>query len=174
MSDEERLDDEGSENLEPQSPIPDVVVKILLYVVPILVSVILSVIIMLLVFKGRTSKGRSEEAISVQLQPKAEPLAYHDLGEFKINTADLDSSHFVRVSISLGYNSDNKLLADELSAREIQIRDIILNLLNSKEKSQMDEFLEKERLKEETRRLINAVLSKGEISAVYYTEFIIS
>lgn len=174
MSDEERMDDEGLDEIDPPSPMAGVFLKILLYVVPILVSVILSVIIMLLVFKGRASKGRSEEAINIQLQPKPEPLSYHDLGEFKINTADLDASHFVRVSISLGYNADNKLLADELNARNIQIRDIILNLLNSKEKSQMDEFLEKERLKEETRRLINAILSKGEISAVYYTEFIIS
>ncbi len=137
-------------------------------------SVAISVIIMFVVFRGGASKGRNENAIATQLQPKPAPLAYYDLGEFRINTADRDANHFVRVAMQLGYDPDNKPLHSELVARQVQIRDVILNILNSKEKNQIDEYLEKEQLKEEVRRTINSLLTSGEIGAVYYTEFTIS
>jgi flagellar basal body-associated protein FliL len=43
-----------------------------------------------------------------------------------------------------------------------------------KEKNQIDEFLEKERLKDEIARTLNSLFINGEIDAVYYTEFTIS
>ena len=175
MADEELLDEDGSEDEgKKSSPIAKILMTVLGYLIPVLISVVISVIIMFVVFKGGASKDRNENAIAVQLQPKPAPLSYYDIGEFKINTADLDANHFVRVAMSLGYNQENKLLHGELVARHIQIRDVILNLLNSKEKNQMDEFLEKEQLKEEIRRTINSLFINGEIDAVYYTEFTIS
>ncbi|MDK2818298.1 MAG: flagellar basal body-associated FliL family protein [Spirochaetota bacterium] len=174
MADEDLLEEGLEEGLKKSSPVAKILTTILGYLIPVLISVVISVIIMFVVFKGGTSKERNENAIAVQLQPKPVPLSYYDIGEFKINTADLDANYFVRVALSLGYNQEKKLLHAELVARHIQIRDVILNLLNSKEKNQIDEFLEKEQLKEEIRRTINSLFINGEIDAVYYTEFTIS
>lgn len=175
MADEEQLEDADAEGgPKPENPIAKILIKILGYLIPVLISVIISVIIMFVVFRGGASKTRNESAIAMQLQPKPLPLSYYDVGEFRINTADIDANYFVRVAMSLGYNADNKLLHAELVSRHTQIRDVILNLLNSKEKNQMDEYLEKERLKEEIKRTINSLLINGEIGAVYYTEFTIS
>jgi len=174
MADEEILDD-GIDNDAPKTnPVAKILTKILGYLIPILVSVAISVMIMFVVFKGGVSKERDENVIAVQLQPKPAPLSYYDIGEFKINTADIDISHFVRIAMSLGYNSGDKLLHGELVSRHTQIRDLVLNLLNSKEKNQMDEAIEKEQLKEELMRSINSILINGEVGAVYYTEFTIS
>ncbi len=176
MADEEILEDGDEEGggAKPPNPIAKIIIKILGYLIPVLVSVIISVIIMFVVFKGGAANERDESSIITQLQPKPTPLSYYDLGEFRNNTADIDANHFIRVAISLGYDPENKLLHSELVARHIQIRDVILNLLNSKEKNQIDEFLEKERLKDEIARTLNSLFINGEIDAVYYTEFTIS
>lgn len=175
MADEEMLDEEiEGEVLKGGSPIAQFLSKALGYFISILVSIIFSVSIMFLVFNGKVSKERNEEVITVQLQPKPAPLSYYDIGEFRLNTADIDANYFIRIGLSLGYNSDNKLLHNELVSRYTQIRDLILTLLNTKEKNQIDEYLEKEQLKEEIRRTINNILINGEIEAVYYTEFMIS
>lgn len=173
-TDEEILEDGLDEETRAASPVAKLFEKVLTYLVPVLISVMLSVIIMFVVFKGGASRERNEDVITVQLQPKPAPLSYYDVGEFKINTADIDASYFVRVALSLGYNPNNKQLQQELTDRGTQIRDIILSLLNSKEKNQIDEFLEKEQLKEEIRRTINNILINGEVEAVYYTEFTVS
>lgn len=177
MADEELLDDnqdddEGSKGSS--SPIVKILTTVLSYLIPVLISVVISVIIMFVVFKGGVSQERNENAIATQLQPKPAPLSYYDIGEFRINTADLDANYFARIAMSLGYDQENKPLYSELVARHTQIRDVVLNLISSKEKNQMDEFLEKEQLKEEIRRTINSLLINGEVDAVYYTEFTIS
>ncbi len=175
MADEELLDEEGGEDGEKKdNPAAKIIAMILGYLIPVLISVAISVVIMFVVFKGGASQDRNESAIATQLQPKPAPLSYYDIGEFKINTADLDANYFVLVALSLGYDAENKPLHAELVARHTQIRDVVLNLLNSKEKNQMDEFLEKEQLKEEIRRMINSLLISGEVGAVYYTAFTIS
>lgn len=175
MADEEILEEGEEEGApKPKSPIAKILMTVLGYLIPVLISVAISVIIMFVVFKGGTSNERREDVVAMQLQPKPAPLSYYDIGEFKINTADLDANYFVRVAMSLGYDPENKLLHSELVARHTQIRDVILNLLNSKEKNQMDEFLEKEQLKEEVKRTLNSLLINGEVGAVYYTEFTIS
>ncbi|MGL5721678.1 MAG: flagellar basal body-associated FliL family protein [Brevinema sp.] len=176
MSDEELLDDEegGAPSGKPPSPIAGILSKILGYLIPVLISVVISVVIMFLIFRGGTSKNRNEELVAVQLQPKPAPLSYYDLGSFRINTADIDANYFVRLAIQLGFNADNKALHQEITDRVPQFKDIILNILNSKEKNQIDETLKKEQLKEEIRRSLNNVLINGEIDAIYYTEFTVS
>ncbi|MGL4561501.1 MAG: flagellar basal body-associated FliL family protein [Brevinema sp.] len=165
---------ESGQALKPPNPIAQFLSKALGYFISVLVSIIFSVTIMFLVFNGKGKKQRDEDVITVQLQPKPAPLSYFDVGEFRLNTADIDSSYFIRITLSLGYNNEHKSLHNELVSRTTQIRDLILNLLNTKEKNQLDEYLEKEQLKEEIKRNINNIMINGEIEAVYYTEFQIS
>jgi flagellar FliL protein len=110
-----------------------------------------------------------------KLKPKPEPLTTLPLDEFKLNTADIDEPHFLRVQLSLAYkNEDNKKLAQELPQRKEQIRDIILKILSSKEKQDVDEETERQTVKDEIKKEINNVLVNGQIEEIYILEFIIS
>lgn len=140
----------------------------------IIIGVVISTIIMVIYVRTNISK-RSEEIYKTSIiSTKPDPWFTFQLDEFKINTADIDEQHFIRVKIILAYNKNNKKLATELPLRKEQIRDIILQILNSKEKQDIDEEIEKIRLKDEIKKAINNVLQSGEIEDVYYDEFVIS
>lgn len=140
----------------------------------VIISVVLAVVISFIMIKALTSQKSEEVYKTVQLAPKPAPLVIFPLDEFRVNTADLDEPHYIRVKINLAYDEKNKKLATELPQRTKQFRDIVLQILNSKEKQDIDEQIEKERLKDEIKKSINNVLTSGEIEDVYYEDFIIS
>ncbi len=142
--------------------------------IPVIVAVVLSTIIAIILVRTSVSKKSEEEYKTVKLRPKPAPKAIFPLDDFKLNTADVNEPHFIRMVVSLGYNDENKKLVTELAARKIQIRDKILYILSSKEKEDIDSATEKEFLKEEIKKAINNMLTSGEIEAVYYDEFVIS
>src|SRR5208283_4420828 len=122
-----------------------------------------------------STKSKNQEEIyqTVTLAPKPAPYQIFPLDDFRVNTADADEPHFMRVKLSLAYDGQNKKLALELTERTQQIRDIILTILNSKEKQDIDTESEKEGLKEEIKKQINNVLTTGVINDIYYDQFIV-
>lgn len=142
--------------------------------IPIIVAVVVSLVIMFIYVRASIANVSEEKYVTVRLKPKPKPLGIFNLDDFKVNTADLDEPHFIRIKLNIGYDLNNKKLQTELSERKVQMRDIILGILNSKEKTDIDEEKEKERLKEEIKKAINNALIGGEIEAVYYDEFVIS
>ncbi len=142
--------------------------------IPIIIAVVLSTVVAFLMIRGSLAKKSEEVYKTVKLAPKPQPLVIFKLDEFRINTADIDEVHFVRLRVNLAYNGKNKKLATELAQRIEQLRDIIIRVLNSKEKQDIDEPIEKEELKEELKKQINNILSSGEIEDIYYDEFVIS
>jgi flagellar FliL protein len=142
--------------------------------IPVIIAVVVSTIIAFILVRTSVTK-KSEEVYKTQtLTQKPNPMATFPLGDFRMNTADIDEPHFIRVAIELAYDDNDKKLPTELAQRNIQLRDIVFRLLNSKTKDQIDEAVEKERLKEEIIKAVNNVLQNGEIKDVYYTEFVIS
>ncbi len=118
-------------------------------------------------------RARISEEIVVQKSPlKKEPAPLtFDLGSFNINTSDIDEPHFARLKIYLGYPERNTALQAELSQRKFQIRDIVINVISSKRKEDLDESIERQELKEELKKLINNMLIEGEIIDIYFDEF---
>jgi len=142
--------------------------------IPVIIAVVISTIIMFIVVNTSVTKKSKDVYDVYTLKVKPEPLSVYPVGDFKINTADIDEPHFLRLVLSLGYDGKNKPLTTELNQRKAEIRDVILRILNSKTKSQLDENVDKERLKEEIKKSINNVLIHGEVQDVYYDEFVIS
>ncbi len=142
--------------------------------IPVIVAVVLSTIIAIILVRTNVSKKSEEQYQTVKLRPKPPPKTIFPLGDFKLNTADINEPHFIRLTISLGYDGDNKQLITELANRKVQIRDKILYILSSKTKDDIDSASEKEFLKEEIKKSINNIMTSGEIEAVYYDEFVIS
>lgn len=180
MGEPDDLDVEVGEEAAPEEEasqgfsIGKVIEWLLANMIPVIIAVVLSTIIALIITRTSNTKKGQELIMTTTVQEKEEPLTPFPLEDFKVNTADVDDPHFVRLNLSLGYDVDNKQLIDELTARQSQIRDIILGIISAKEKTDIDEQTEKEWLKIEIMNAINNVLRYGEIEAVYYDEFVIS
>ncbi|NPV39530.1 MAG: hypothetical protein HPY78_09685 [Brevinematales bacterium] len=147
---------------------------ILSNMITVIVAVVLSVVVSFFIMNSIMSKKSEEVYKTVKITPKPAPLAIFMLDDFRINTADIDEPRFVRVKINLAYNQGNKQLQNELVERKVQIRDVVLRILNRKEKRDIDTVEGKERLKEEIKKEVNNILINGEIEDVYFDEFVIS
>ncbi len=87
-----------------------------------------------------------------------------------INPAETSGSRFLNVTVALEYvNSD---LEQELTEKEVQLRDILINIFASKTISELDGPDDRERLKKEILERCNGILKKGKIKRVYFSNFI--
>ncbi len=179
MGEPEEIQVEPEEQPQEQQPkagfsIGKLIEWLLSNLIPVIIAVVISTILAYILIQATRSKASEEIYKTVQLQPKPAPYMIFQLDDFRLNTADVDEPHFLRVKLSLAYDGQNKKLATELSERTQQIRDIILTILNSKEKQDIETESQKEGLKEEIKKQINNVLTTGVINDIYYDEFIVS
>lgn len=96
----------------------------------------------------------------------------YSLESFSVNLADQESRHFLKAALTLELSSPK--VVSELDKREAQVRDIIIALLREKKAAELKAgntaVLE---LKQQIQEQINVVLENGQITAVYFTEFIV-
>ncbi|MGA2143044.1 MAG: flagellar basal body-associated FliL family protein [Brevinematales bacterium] len=142
--------------------------------IPVIIAVVISTILAYILILSTKSKNQEEIYKTVALAPKPAPYQVFPMDDFRVNTADKDEPHFMRVKLGLAFDADNKKLSLELTERTPQIRDIIMSILNSKEKQDLDPESAKEGLKEEIKKEINNILTTGVIVDIYYDQFIIS
>ena len=146
------------------------ILKVLMYV-----AAGIAVIIIAAVTASAVAGGKSKDNAYAQdqkaMEQKAPPLATFELKEFMSNTADVDTTHFVRMKMSIGYEKNNLLLQTELSERRMQIFDLIMLTLNGKRKEDLDTAQKKQDLKDELIKKINGLLQNGKIQDIYYAEF---
>jgi len=89
---------------------------------------------------------------------------------FTSNLAQGDGPRrFVRLTAVLKFSNESK--ENEFKAREPQIRDVIINILNSKRPEDLLNKEGKNFLKEEIKSAINAFLIEGNVIDIYYTGF---
>jgi flagellar FliL protein len=100
-----------------------------------------------------------------------EPGPVVELEPFLLNLADRDDLRFLKVSIKLELDrpEDNTDYQNKVPA----IRDALLVLLSSKESQLLRTVNGKRRIREEIMTRVNGVMSKGKISNVFFTDFII-
>lgn len=96
----------------------------------------------------------------------------YDLETFNVNLADQESKHFLRATLTLELSSPK--LVPELDKRKAQVRDIIISLMREKKAADLkvgnSAVLD---LKRQIQEQLNSILEKGQIDAVYFTEFIV-
>jgi flagellar FliL protein len=146
------------------------ILKVLMYVA----AAVAVFIIALIAGKMGASPATDENSYAQDrqaLEQKSPPLATFELKEFMSNTADVDTTHFVRMKLSLGYEKNNLLMQTELSERRKEIFDLIILTLNGKHKEDLDTAQKKLDLKDELLKRINGLLQNGKIDAIYYEEF---
>lgn len=100
-----------------------------------------------------------------------EPGPVMELDPFLLNLADRDELRFLKVSIKL--ELDRPEGTTDFHAKVPAIRDALLVLLSSKESQVLRTVNGKRRIREEIIARVNTVMSKGKVSNVYFTDFII-
>jgi flagellar protein FliL len=113
--------------------------------------------------------GREEQAMADQRG--LEPGPVMELDPFLLNLADRDELRFLKVSIKLELDRPEE--QTDFNAKIPAIRDSLLVLLSSKESQLLRSVNGKRRVREEIMARVNTVMSKGTITNVYFTDFII-
>ncbi len=87
-----------------------------------------------------------------------------------INPAGTSGARFLNSTIALEYTAPE--LEQELTEKEVQIRDVLINVLASKTIPELDGPEDREALKQEILEKCNAILKNGKIKRVYFSNFI--
>jgi flagellar FliL protein len=121
------------------------------------------------------SGGKDEEGKHAQTtqgeEDAEEPGPVMELDPFLLNLADRDEIRFLKVSIKLELDRPEE--KTDFQNKVPAIRDALLVLLSSKESQLLRTVNGKRRIREEIMTRVNGVMSKGKISNVFFTDFII-
>lgn len=173
MGDEEEQEYEEEASL-PSSGGRSKLVTILIYVVAVLLGIILVMVISYVVAKN-VRAGQYEETINKTVVKSPKPLdTWRFPDEFRVNTADTETNHFVKVKIAYAFSKGQLGLEAELNQRIPQMQDLINIILQGKRKRELTGRLNQLNLREEIKAQINHILREGEIKDVYFTEFIVN
>jgi flagellar FliL protein len=95
----------------------------------------------------------------------------YPLDPFTVNLKSAGNSRYLKCTINLEIDSPDT--QPELDKIKPAVRDIIIRILSSKTVPEISTAKGKEKLKEELKKNVNAILPKGEIRHVYFTAFVI-
>jgi flagellar FliL protein len=95
----------------------------------------------------------------------------YPLDPFTVNLKSVNGTRYLKCTINLEIDSPDT--QPELDKIKPAIRDVIIRILSSKTVPEISTAKGKEKLKEELKKNINAILPKGEIKHVYFTAFVI-
>ena len=93
------------------------------------------------------------------------------LDTFIVNLADKGGKRYLRVSIDL--ELDNEKLESEIKKRLPQVRDSILSILPTKRFEDISSAKGKTDLRDQMLASINGLLARGQITNIYFKEFVV-
>ena len=125
-------------------------------------------------FKGNVLKQKQKTGLGYVRTGRVDyksPTVFF-LGDFTTNMATNDrAGKFVRVEIRLEMSDED--MSDELKQKNIRLRDAVIDEMSLKRFSQISTEKGKEELKENLKNRLNTIVHDGEITEVYFTQFII-
>jgi len=113
--------------------------------------------------KGDTGGGSHDSAAAV--------ADFYSLEPFIVNIDDGDKDRFLKLKVDLEVSS--KEVAAELEQRLPQVKDIMIGLLSGQSFSDIRSTEGKDYLREELQTRLNAVVRKGIVRQVFFTEFVV-
>lgn len=97
--------------------------------------------------------------------------AIHVMEGLVVNPADSQGLRFLVATVA--FEVDSPATAEELAARDAEVRDAVLGVLGSKTVAQLADVGGREALKEELRAVAAGMVEKGEVRRVYLPQFVI-
>jgi flagellar FliL protein len=183
MADKEELEEEISESKVEKSSNSSKIIMIIAGVVLVFLLIVGGIIAMLLSGgeeedPGMASTGTAQQAGGRAKKSSAKRATsyvtvgpIHELDKFVVNLITKRGKRYLRVKISLELDSENVL--GELETKKVVLSDAIIDTLTSRTKQELSTSKGKNRLKDELMSRINASLVDGEVTNVFFTEFII-
>ena len=103
-----------------------------------------------------------------------EPVEFGEFLEVQgliVNPAGTDGQRYLMVN--LGLESSKASVLEELETKEVVVRDRVLRLLSQRSVEELADIGQREPLKDELRGAINRVLENGEVSRLYFTQYVL-
>ena len=104
-------------------------------------------------------------------QQQPEQAVAHEMGTFLVNLSDPGGKRYLKVTMQLELT--NQPVSQELGKRNVEMRDMVLMLLSSKEYNEIGNANGKIILKRELLTRLNKALRDGQVKEIYFTEFLI-
>jgi len=93
------------------------------------------------------------------------------LDPFVVNVSAEGYPRYLKVQVAFEMNAPEAKA--DLEERVAQVRDLTILLLSSKRLADLEDFEGKALLKDDLREQVNALLSKGRVESVLFTEFVV-
>lgn len=110
-----------------------------------------------------------EPAVGEQSEPE---MATVELGKMLVNLADPGGRHYVRFTAVMELPKNDKKLLEELDDKDHIIKHTVIGLLRSKKLADMQAPESTERVQREMTNAINKQLEEGQITRIYFTEYL--
>ena len=117
------------------------------------------------------SKFFHKPAETASHDTKAVEKVICDMDTFLVNLADAGGRRYLKTTMKLELS--NPLALPEIEKRNPEIRDAILMILAGKEYEDIASTGGKASLKQEIMMEMNRILKQGQVTEVYYTDFIV-
>lgn len=102
---------------------------------------------------------------------KRQPYRLHGPLDFTVNLADAGQRRYLKATVTLAFT--DRALTDELVESEPKLRDLIIGVLRSKTAKDVSDLGGTEKLRDEIVAAINVALIGGQITDLYFTDFLI-
>lgn len=110
---------------------------------------------------------------TISAQPVIKEQTYVDLDEITVNLADEGGKRYFKGEISLGYDKDDKKVAEDVTNNTVVIRDTIIFYFKSQKAEYINDINNKEKIKDELMQSINKELQKGKITDLRFKNMIV-
>lgn len=121
--------------------------------------------------KEKEGGGKEEEGKDVEKKKPSNFGKMITLDQFTINLSTPGSAtpKFVRINISLELPNDEA--ESEINVKMPQVRNVVIDLFNSKRPADLATVDGREYIKEEIKNALNAFLVSGKVKGVFFTSF---
>lgn len=113
--------------------------------------------------------GTAGVADDVELPP--EPVGTYSFEPFIVNLMDAANIRYVKVKMEVELSSTE--VEEEIELRKPQLRDMVNAILSNRTYGELLGVRGKTQLREELLRRMNQSLTEGEITRIYFTEFVV-
>lgn len=117
-------------------------------------------------------KKPAGEAPPVKKKTRAAEMESLEMGDMVVNLAGNGGSHYLKVKITIEYPKDKKL-AEELKKKKYIISDVLITALRNKTLSEVASASSADKLKNDLLKEINSRLEHGEVTGIYFTDFLV-
>lgn len=104
--------------------------------------------------------------------PKTAAIESLDLGEMVVNLTGTGGGHYLRIKITLEYPKEKKL-SEELKKKKARVLDGVITILRGKTLEEVSPVAVSAGLKKSLLAEINKNLESGEVTGIYFTDYLV-